>query len=63
VLPVFTSNVARQVALAGKGELVVGADADLVALTPEGTLRHLWAMGRPMIQNGEPCSFGLFETP
>lgn len=63
VLPVFTSNVARQVALVGKGELVVGADADLVALTPEGTLRHLWAMGRPMIQNGEPCSFGLFETP
>ena len=62
VLPVFTSNVARHLALVGKGALVVGADADLVALTPEGELRHLWAMGRPMIQDAEPCEFGPFEA-
>ena len=63
VLPVFTSNVARQMALSGKGAIAVGADADLVALTPAGELRSVWAMGRPMVQGGQPCQFGLFETP
>ena len=63
VLAVFTTNVARQMALSQKGEIRVGADADLAVLSEEGTLRDLWAMGKRMVQEGEPTHRGHFETP
>lgn len=62
VLPVFTSNVARVLSLESKGRLVVGADADLVALTASGELRHLWANGVQMVGDGNPLKRGLFES-
>ncbi len=61
VLPVFTSNVARVLALSQKGRVEVGRDADLVALSPEGELRHLWAGGKLMVHYGEVVSPGPFE--
>ena len=61
-LPVFTSNVARQLTLPQKGRITLGADADLAALDPSGVLRHLWAMGRHMVSEGEPLERGHFET-
>ncbi|MBD90639.1 MAG: beta-aspartyl-peptidase, partial [Deltaproteobacteria bacterium] len=60
-LPVFTSNVARVLALPQKGRVVVGGDADLVALSPEGDVRHLWAGGKLMVHDGVVLTPGPFE--
>lgn len=60
-LPVFTSNVARVLALPQKGRVAVGGDADLVALSPEGEVRHLWAGGKLMVQDGVVLTPGPFE--
>jgi len=62
ILPVFTTNVARQLALSQKGRIAVGADADLAALDPSGSLRHLWAMGTCMVQESKALQTGHFET-
>ncbi len=61
ILPVFTSNVARVLALPRKGRVAVGADADLAVLTPQGELRHVWAGGQLMVQDGSVCTPGPFE--
>ena len=62
VLPVFTSNVARLLALPRKGRLRVDADADIAVLSADGSLRYLWAMGQLMVEHGQPRQFGHFET-
>jgi beta-aspartyl-dipeptidase (metallo-type) len=62
-LPVFTSNVARVLTLPQKGRVAVGADADLAVLTPQGALRHVWAGGQLMVQDGAVCAPGPFESP
>jgi hypothetical protein len=41
--------------------VAVGADADLVALTPDGRARHVWAKGRLMVWDGKPVVWGTFE--
>ena len=50
VLPVFTSNVARQIGLKHKGRIEVGLDADVAILSPAGELEELWALGQRMIE-------------
>ena len=62
ILPVFTSNVARQLGLTQKGRLAVGMDADLGVISPKGELEQLWACGQRMIQDGTAVKCGLFET-
>lgn len=62
VLPVFTSNAARQLGLKTKGRIEVGLDADLAVLSPSGELEELWALGQRMIEAGKPSKCGLFET-
>ncbi len=62
VLPLLTRNVARQLRLRGKGEVAVGADADLLVLDDAFGVRHLLARGRPMILAGEPIALGPFEV-
>lgn len=62
VLPVFTSNVARQIGLKHKGRIEVGLDADVAILSPAGELEELWALGQRMIEGGKPSKCGLFET-
>ena len=62
VLPAFTSNVARLFRLAGKGEVVVGADADLVVLDGEHRVRDVLAKGRFLVRGGEIAVRGSFET-
>jgi beta-aspartyl-dipeptidase (metallo-type) len=62
VLPLLTRNVARQLRLRGKGEVAVGADADLLVLDDDFRVQHLLARGRPMIRAGEPVVLGPFEV-
>ena len=61
VLPPFTSNVAALLRLPGKGRLAVGADADLVVLTPDNAVHHVMARGRWHRFDGQPRIQGPFE--
>jgi beta-aspartyl-dipeptidase (metallo-type) len=62
VLPAFTRNVARHLRLAGKGEIAVGADADLVALDAAGKVVDVMAQGAWHVRDGVITRFGLFES-
>ncbi len=62
ILPVFTSNIATLLRLAGKGRLQEGADADLLCLDETGELRHVMALGRWHVRDGEQVIKGTFET-
>lgn len=61
-LPAFTSNTARLLRLARKGEIVVGADADLVVLDDKGGVQDVMAMGRWHLRNGAQIVGGRFES-
>jgi beta-aspartyl-dipeptidase (metallo-type) len=61
-LPAFTSNPAQLLALAGKGSLEVGADADLVVLGPDATPCSVMARGHWHFRNGETLLRGTFES-
>lgn len=71
VLPAFTSNPGRFLRLgqerssdAGpKGQLSVGADADLVVLDEHFAARHVMARGRWLVRDGVPTVTGTFEAP
>lgn len=60
-LPVFTSNVAGALRLAGKGQVAVGADADLVCLDEQHRAHHVIARGRVHLKDGRQCLAGTFE--
>jgi beta-aspartyl-dipeptidase (metallo-type) len=62
VLPAFTRNVARLLRLAGKGDIAVGADADLVALDADGRVCDVMAQGAWHVRDGVVVRAGLFET-
>jgi beta-aspartyl-dipeptidase (metallo-type) len=62
VLPAFTHNIARHLRLAGKGEIVVCADADLVALDAAGRVVDVMAQGVWHVRDGEVLRAGLFEA-
>ena len=61
-LKVITSNVSNVLKLTYKGTIADGKDADLV-LVDENSLEidTVIAMGKIMIQNGEPVVKGTFE--
>ncbi|PRQ09330.1 Isoaspartyl dipeptidase [Enhygromyxa salina] len=65
LLPLFTCNVARLLRLRGKGELTVGADADLLILHDrEDQSLHLDAVigrGVWLVRGGEAVVAGPFE--
>ena len=60
-LPPFTSNVARLLRLSGKGRIEVGADADLVALDADGSVRECLAGGVRHVAGGRVQRRGPFE--
>ena len=62
VLPVFTANVARQLRLGGKGQLAVGADADLVVLDGAAGVQDVMARGRWMVRAGVATVTGMVEV-
>ena len=53
ILPAFTSNPARLLRLHDKGTIAVGADADLVVLDEDASVRHVMAGGRWHVLDGE----------
>ena len=62
VLPAFTRNIARHLRLAGKGEIAIGADADLVALDADGRVADVMAQGVWHVRDGETQRVGMFEA-
>ena len=61
VLPPFTSNPARLLRLTRKGQLGVGADADLVVLDERGGAAEVMARGRWHVREGRAVVQGTFE--
>ncbi len=61
VLPAFTANPAALLRLPGKGQVRVGADADLVVLDADGTVRDVMARGLWHVRAGQPVVRGTFE--
>ncbi len=61
ILPCITSNVARLLRLRSKGQIAVGLDADLVVLDSSNHVRHVIALGRWMVRDGEIIQYGTFE--
>jgi beta-aspartyl-dipeptidase (metallo-type) len=61
VLPAFTSNPARLLRLAGKGEIAVGSDADLVALDEQGRAHTVIVRGELHVRAGVALRHGTFE--
>jgi beta-aspartyl-dipeptidase (metallo-type) len=61
-LQVVTSNPARILKLHGKGQIAVGADADVVLLDPETLeIRGVLAKGRWLMKDGAVLAKGTFE--
>ena len=58
----FTRTPARLLRLAGKGEIAVGHDADLVVLDDHGRPSDVMARGRWHIRGGAPLVRGTFEA-
>lgn len=63
VLPAFTRNIARHLRLAGKGEIMIGADADLVVLDADGRVADVMAQGVWHVRDGGTLRMGMFENP
>lgn len=60
-LPAFTSNPAQLLKLAGKGQLEMGAHADLVVLGSDALAKSVMAAGHWHLRNGETLRRGTFE--
>jgi beta-aspartyl-dipeptidase (metallo-type) len=61
-LPAFTSNPARLLRLQRKGNIRVGADADLVALDDSGAAHDVIAGGVVHVRDGKVRHLGTFEN-
>ena len=61
-LPAFTCNPARLLRLAGKGAIVAGGDADLVALDATGGADTVIIRGVVHVKGGSAVRRGTFET-
>lgn len=61
-IQIVTSNVAKALKIwPQKGCVAVGADADFAILDGEMNLRHVFAKGRQMVQDGKAIVRGTFE--
>jgi len=61
-LPAFTSNPARLLRLAGKGQIAAGADADLLALDATGAADTVIIRGVVHVRDGVAVRRGTFEA-
>lgn len=61
-LKIVTENVANTLKLEDKkGSIKVGFDADILILNSDLNMNKLYAMGKKMVDNGEPIVLGTFE--
>ena len=60
-LATVTANVAKLFRLQGKGVVAVGADADLLLVTPEFEVKMTLCRGAVMVQDGKAVVRGVFE--
>ena len=58
---IVTRNVARVLKLGQKGAIREGMDADLFLADEQFQIRHVFAKGRQVVQDGNPIVFGTFE--
>lgn len=57
-----TSSIAKVLKLwPQKGCVAIGSDADLTVVNADFELRHVWAKGRHMVENGKAIVVGTFE--
>jgi beta-aspartyl-dipeptidase (metallo-type) len=56
-----SANAAALLGLDRKGRIRPGADADLLVLTADGSIRNVWCRGRLMVEDGQPIAHGAFE--
>lgn len=56
-----STNLATNLELKGKGEIKVGADADMLVLNDACEITHMMAKGRLMMRDGEIIVKGTFE--
>ncbi len=61
VLPVFTTNVAQFLRLAGKGTITEGSDADAVRLGKDGKIKSVMARGEWHVKDFEIVKRGQFD--
>jgi beta-aspartyl-dipeptidase (metallo-type) len=59
---IVTRNVAKVLKLGHKGLLKAGQDADLMLTDEQFQIRHVFAKGQWMVQDGHPIVFGTFES-
>jgi len=60
-LKVMTSNVSDGLKLMGKGHIAEGMDADITVFDKDFNVKHVFAKGRAMVENGEIIVKGVFE--
>lgn len=58
---IVTRNVARILKLGHKGLIKAGQDADVMLTDKEFQIRHVFAKGRHMVEDGQPIVYGTFE--
>jgi beta-aspartyl-dipeptidase (metallo-type) len=59
---IVTKHVARVLKLGNKGRVKAGLDADLLLVDKDYRIKHVFAKGRHMVEDGEPIVFGMFEN-
>jgi beta-aspartyl-dipeptidase (metallo-type) len=60
-LSIITSNVSDNLKLYGKGRIIEGNDADITMLDSNFNIKHVFAKGRVMVENGDVVVKGTFE--
>ncbi len=58
---VVTNNVARVLKLGHKGKLRAGSDADVLLTDAQYRIRHVFAKGVQVVEDGQATVFGTFE--
>ena len=61
-LPSVTQNVATLLRLANKGQIQVGADADLIVLDGQHRVSSVMALGHWHVVDGQQVRFGQFDS-
>ncbi|MEJ6518827.1 beta-aspartyl-peptidase [Shewanella sp. BC20] len=62
ILPLVTSNAARNLKLTCKGGIALDKDADFVLLNNDLTINKVWGKGKLLVDDGIAVKLGTFEV-